>query len=382
MAAQRGNEYRRTSLACLRRPSRRLRTSLRPAQWRALAAMAGVVAALHALGLLLLLAAVAHHHPAGASGAVAIGTGIAAYTLGLRHAFDADHISAIDNTTRQLMSAGRRPMSVGFFFSLGHSSVVFALALLLAAGARALGGQVHSSGSALQAVDGWVGPGVSGTFLYAIATLNIVVLVGIAKVLRELRSGRFDESELEAKLDARGLMNRFFGRFARAVREPWHMYPVGVLFGLGFDTASEVALLLLASGAAGAGLPLYAVLCLPILFAAGMSLLDTIDGSFMTLAYSWAFCKPVRKVYYNLTITGLSVLVALVVGTIELGGIIAQRAGAKGAFWSLLENIDLGDLGYIIAGTFVATWLLAVAVWHFGRVEQRWSSGRESPVAR
>ena len=355
-----------------------MRGSLDPAQWRTLGSMAAVIAGLHALGFFLLIALVAHHHRAGASGALAIGTGLAAYTLGLRHAFDADHISAIDNTTRKLMAEGRRPMSVGFFFSLGHATVVFALAFALALGAKALGHQLRPPRSALHTVGGWIGTGVSGTFLYAIAALNLVILVGVVRVFREMREGRFDEAELEAKLDARGLMSRVFGRFSRAVREPWQMYLVGVLFGLGFDTASEVALLLLAAGAAGAGLPFYAIVCLPILFAAGMSLLDTIDGSFMNFAYGWALSKPVRKVYYNLTITGLSVLVALLVGTVELGGIVAQRVGAKGAFWSFLEGIDINALGMIIAGMFVLTWAIALAVWHLGHIEQRFGAARET----
>ena len=169
-------------------------------------------------------------------------------------------------------------------------------------------------------------------------------------------------------------MNRFFGRFTKTITKPWQMYPIGVLFGLGFDTATEVALLFLAAGAAGAGLPFYAILCLPVLFAAGMSLLDTIDGSFMNFAYGWAFSKPVRKVFYNITITGLSVVVALVIGTIELGGIAAQHLGAQGSFWSWFENIDINALGFIIVGLFVATWVVALSIWRFGRIEERWSA--------
>ena len=169
-------------------------------------------------------------------------------------------------------------------------------------------------------------------------------------------------------------MNRFFGRFTRTITEPWQMYPIGVLFGLGFDTATEVALLFLAAGAAGAGLPFYAILCLPILFAAGMCLLDTIDGSFMNFAYGWAFSKPVRKVFYNMTITALSVAVALVVGTIEIVGLFAEKAGAHQAFWLWFQNVDINTLGFIIVGMFVITWVAALAVWHFGRIEERWSA--------
>jgi nickel/cobalt transporter (NiCoT) family protein len=352
----------------------RLRQGLTGDEWRTVAGMAGVVFGLHAVGFFMLFALVApHHYRLDASGAFAVGTGVTAYTLGMRHAFDADHISAIDNTTRKLMSEGKRPMSVGFFFSLGHSTVVFVLAFLFAIGVKALGGQVKHSGSQLHNVTNWLGTGVSGTFLYVIAALNVVILWGIVKVFREMRNGNYDEEQLEHQLNSRGLMNRLFGRFTKTISKPWQMYPIGVLFGLGFDTATEVALLFLAAGAAGAGLPFYAILCLPILFAAGMSLLDTIDGSFMNFAYGWAFSKPVRKVFYNMTITGLSVAVALVIGTIELGGIIAAHLDAQGSFWTWLENVNINTLGFIIVGMFVATWAIALAIWRFGRIEERWS---------
>jgi high-affinity nickel-transport protein len=349
--------------------------TLTSSQWRTVAMMGAVVIGLHAVGFFLLIAVVApRHYYLGASGAFAVGTGLTAYTLGLRHAFDADHISAIDNTTRKLMGEGKRPMSVGFFFSLGHSTIVFMLAFLFAIGIKALGGQVKNDNSQLHNVTNWIGTGVSGAFLYVIAALNLAILWGIVKVFREMRSGNYDEAQLEHQLDTRGLMNRFFGRFTKTISKPWQMYPVGVLFGLGFDTASEVALLFLAAGAAGAGLPFYAILCLPLLFAAGMSLLDTIDGSFMNFAYGWAFSKPVRKVFYNLTITGLSVLVALVIGTIELGGIVAQHLDAQGSFWVWFENIDINQLGFIIVGMFLATWAIALSIWRFGHIEERWSA--------
>jgi nickel/cobalt transporter (NiCoT) family protein len=354
---------------------RRVASSLDAEQWRTVAKMATVVVGLHVLGFFLLIALVApHRYHLGGSGVFAVGTGITAYTLGMRHAFDADHISAIDNTTRKLMAEGKRPLSVGFFFSLGHSTVVFGLAFLFAIGVRALNGQVQSTGSAFHNVTSLVGTGVSGVFLYVIAALNAVILWGIIKVFLEMRTGRYSEQQLEQRLNSRGLMNRFFGRLTNAVSRPWHMYPIGLLFGLGFDTASEVALLFLAAGAAGAGLPVYAILCLPILFAAGMSLLDTVSGSFMNVAYGWAFTKPVRKVFYNITITGLSVAVALVIGTIELAGLLAQRLNAQGAFWTWLEHISINTLGFIIVGMFGATWVIAWAIWHFAHVEERWSS--------
>ena len=304
-----------------------------------------------------------------------------AYTLGLRHAFDADHISAIDNTTRKLMGEGKGPLSVGFWFSLGHSTVVFALAFLISLGVRALDGPLRSDHSSLHQVTTWVGTLVSGSFLYLIAAINLVILLGIVRVFRQMRGGRYDEAQLEEQLQNRGLMNRLLGRLTRAVTKPAHMYPIGVLFGLGFDTASEVALLVLAGGAAGAGLPWYAVLCLPILFAAGMSLMDTIDGSFMNFAYGWAFSKPVRKVYYNLTVTGLSVAVAAVIGTIELGGLVASQLALPGSFWSWLENVDVNFLGFVIVGLFGLTWAGSLLVWRLARIEERWSpSGDAAPV--
>jgi high-affinity nickel-transport protein len=360
-----------------------MRMSLQPGQWRAIGLMAVVVLALHVIGFVLLIALVVpHHYKLGASGAFAVGTGVTAYTLGMRHAFDADHIAAIDSTTRKLMADGQRPTSVGFFFSLGHSTVVFVLALVFSIGIKALNGQVSDPGSTLHGAASWIGTGVSGTFLYLIAALNLVILLGILKVFRQMRSGTYDEAELEAQLDSRGLMNRFLGRFTRAIRSSWQMYPLGILFGLGFDTATEVALLFLAAGAAGAGLPFYAILCLPILFAAGMSLLDTIDGSFMNFAYGWALSKPVRKVFYNIAITGLSVAVAAVIGTIELGGLVAQKLNAHGPFWSWMEHIDINALGFIILGMFAATWIVALAIWRVGRIEERWTSALADPAAR
>ncbi len=291
----------------------------------------------------------------------------------MRHAFDADHIAAIDNTTRKLMSEGKRPLTVGFWFSLGHSTIVFGLAFLLSIGIRSLAGPVTNGSSGLHEVAGWIGTLVSGTFLYAIAAINIVILVGITRVFREMKSGLYDEAALEQQLANRGLMNRFLGRLTRTVTKPSQMYPIGVLFGLGFDTATEVALLVLAGGAAGEGLPWYAILTLPVLFAAGMSLLDSIDGSFMNFAYGWALSKPVRKVFYNLTITGLSVAVALVIGTIELGGLVASQLSLSGTFWDSFENIDINLLGFLIVGMFVVTWLIALAVWRLGRIEERWT---------
>ncbi len=349
--------------------------TLEAGQRRTLLVMIAVVGGLHALGFGILVALVApRHYAVGSAGAFTLGIGVTAYTLGMRHAFDADHISAIDNTTRKLMSEGKRPLSVGFWFSLGHSTIVFALTLLLSIGVRSLAGPGTNDHSNLHQVTSWIGTLVSGSFLYVIAALNVVILFGIIGVFREMKTGRYDELALEEQLNSRGLMNRFLGRLTRTVTTPQQMYPIGLLFGLGFDTATEVALLVLAGGAAGAGLPWYAILCLPVLFAAGMSLLDTIDGSFMNFAYGWAFSKPVRKVFYNLTITGLSVAVALVIGTIELGGLVASQLELSGPFWSWFEQINLNLLGFVIVGMFVATWAIALSVWRFGRIEERWTA--------
>jgi high-affinity nickel-transport protein len=336
--------------------------------------MATTIVGLNVAGWVLLAAAVGGHYQLSGTGTriFGFGTGILAYTLGMRHAFDADHIAAIDNTTRKLIQERKRPLSVGYFFSLGHSSIVFALAVLLNFGIRALNTEVKNDNSGLHHWTGIVGTMVSGTFLYLIALLNLVVLVSVLRVSREMRQGRYDDAELERQLDNRGLMNRVLGGYAKRINTPWKMYPVGMLFGLGFDTASEVALLVLAGSAVVGGLPFYAVLSLPILFAAGMCLFDTIDGCFMNFAYDWAFAKPIRKIYYNLTITGLSVFVALFIGTIEVLGLVAQETNRSGGFWDFLENFNINRAGFIIVGIFVVTWVVALAIWHFGQIERKW----------
>ena len=356
-----------------------VRNGLTPGEWRRAGAMVAAIVGLHVIGWGIFLVAILPQH----FKLLGLGVAATAYTLGMRHAFDADHISAIDNTTRKLMADGKRPLSVGFWFSLGHSTVVFVLGLALTVAARFVFKEVSSSTSVLNSFGGVFGTLISGTFLYLIAILNLVILVGIVKVFLEMRRGRYSDSELERQLNARGLMFRFFGRMMRAIRSPWQMYPVGVLFGLGFDTATEVALLAAAAGAATAGLPWYAILSLPVLFAAGMSLLDTLDGSFMNFAYGWAFSNPVRKVYYNITITGLSVAVALLIGSIELFGLLASELKLSGGFWSFFAGFDLNQAGFIIVGLFVVTWVVALLVWRFARIEQRWSDAaarrRRSP---
>lgn len=355
----------------------RLRLALQPAEWGRLGLMFAVITVLHLIGWITLIFVVEPQHLSLGGKAFGIGIGLTAYTLGMRHAFDADHIAAIDNTTRKLMGDGQRPLAVGFFFSLGHSTVVFVLALLLATGLRAVVGPVQDDSSTLHHYTGLIGTGVSGVFLYLIAFLNVIVLVGIVRVFRRLGQGAYDPerdaAELEAQLDNRGLLNRVLRRFTKAITKSWHMYPLGILFGLGFDTATEIALLVLAGTSAATGLPWYAILCLPVLFAAGMCLLDTIDGSFMNFAYGWAFANPVRKIYYNITITGLSVAVALLIGTVELAGLFAGQLGWRGPFWDWLASIDLNTVGFVVVGMFVVTWAVAVLIWRYGRIEEKWA---------
>jgi high-affinity nickel-transport protein len=348
--------------------------ALTPKEWARVGAMAAVVVGLFVVGFGLLGAAIPHHYRLSSKETFGLGTGILALTLGMRHAFDADHIAAIDNTTRKLMSEGKRPLSVGFFFSLGHSSVVFALSVLLNFGIRSLDKQVRNGHSGLHNITGIVGTSISGTFLYLIAALNVVVLVSIGKVFMDLRQGRYNDDELEEQLNKRGLMNRFFGPLAARIDTPWKIYPIGVLFGLGFDTATEVGLLVLSGDAVANGLPFYAILALPILFAAGMSILDTIDGCFMNFAYGWAFARPIRKIYYNITITGLSVFVAFAIGTIEFLGLLPSELNWGGSVWHFFESFNINTAGFAIVGVFVVTWAVALSIWRFGRIEEKWDA--------
>src|ERR1700749_4327355 len=353
---------------------RRIRQGLSPAEWTRMGGMVAAVVGLHLAGWVMLAAALGGHYQISKTTVFGVGTGALAYTLGMRHAFDADHIAAIDNTTRKLVSEGKRPLSTGFFFSLGHSSVVFVLAVLLNFGIRGLDDQLKDSSSHLQVTTNIIGTCISGFFLLLIAAFNLVVLASILKVFREMRSGAYDDDQLEEQLNKRGLMNRFLGPLARRVDRPWKMYPIGFLLGLGFATAPEVALLVLAGTAVVGGLPFYAILSLPILFAAGMSLFDTADGCFMNFAYDWAFANPVRKVYYNLTITGLSVFVAVFIGATELLGLLAQDTNLNGSFWSFMQNFNINTAGFIIVGVFVVTWVIALAIWRFARIEQKWAT--------
>ena len=338
--------------------------------------MFGFVAFLHIIGWGVLAGVVAPQHlTLGDGKAFGIALGVTAYLLGMRHAFDADHIAAIDNTTRKLVAENKQPLTVGFWFSLGHSSIVFGLCFLLAIGVRALAGQVTNNDSTLQQVTGLVGTSVSGLFLIALGIVNLVSLLAILRVWRRMKLGEFDETTLEHHLEHRGIMNRVLRPVMKSVRQPRHMYPVGFLFGLGFDTATEVSLLILAGAGAAVALPWYAILILPILFAAGMSLFDSIDGLLMNFAYGWAFSRPVRKVYYNLTITGLSVAVALIIGTIEIVSIVVEKLGIRSGPLYSIGNLDLSSVGFIIVGLFVVTWTVALVWWKAGRVEERWNAG-------
>jgi len=349
-----------------------LRERLTADEWRRMAAMFGFIAFLHIAGAVLMWKATTGNYELADGTLFGWGTAVLAYTLGMRHAFDADHISAIDNTTRKLMSEGQRPLAVGFFFSLGHSSVVAALAILLNFGIKAVGSQLKDEDSALHHYTGLIGLTVSGTFLMIIAILNLVILVSIVGVFLKMRKGLYNEEELEKHLNSRGLLMRFFGPIARRIDKSWKMYPLGILFGLGFDTATEIGLLVLAGSSVIAGLPWWAVISLPLFFAGGMSLLDTIDGSFMNFAYGWAFSKPVRKVYYNIIITGLSVAVAFFVGGLEICQVIAQQLNLSGFFWDYALAFNLNSAGYFIVGAFVVVWSIGLLLWRYGKIEERW----------
>lgn len=345
-------------------------------EMRSIAGMAAFIVALHVIGWGTLAFIIAPQHYAlgddgtGKAQFFGIGLGITAYTLGMRHAFDADHIAAIDNTTRKLRGEGQRPVSVGFWFSLGHSSVVFGLCLLLALGIKALSRTATTEGTTLNTILGTFGTTVSGVFLWAIGIINLIALIGIIKVWRSRTSGELDEAALEAHLNSRGFLARILKPMLNAVKKPIQMYPVGLLFGLGFDTATEISLLVLAGGAAASALPWYAILTLPILFAAGMSLFDALDGIFMSKAYGWAFTKPLRRLYYNATVTSVSIVVALIIGTIELCGVIADRFDITSGPVASLGSIELDNVGFVIVGIFIGTWVLALAAWHVFRLDE------------
>lgn len=337
-------------------------------EWARLAGLYACVGALHLFGWGLFIYYSASY-PALA------GLGLAAYMFGLRHAFDADHIAAIDDTVRYLLHKGDRPLGTGFFFSLGHSTVVFALAVAIVFAAAA----VKQDLPQLQNLGGLIGAGVSGVFLWIIGILNLLVLLNILKAWRQAKTSRHSHTHLEELLQQRGFINRLFGgRLQKIVSRSWQMYPLGLLFGLGFDTASEVALLAMTAGAATGNLPLPAVLSLPILFAAGMAVMDTTDGVLMSKAYNWALLNPLRKIFYNITTTGLSIAVALVIGTIELLQVLRTMLDLKGPFFSFIGTLDFGVLGYVIVGIFLMAWGTSFLLWKFAHSEGGHARGRHT----
>ena len=353
-------------------------TAMTPQERARVIAMYGVIFGLHVAGFFIFFVFVVPSHYKG----LGIGVSILAYTLGLRHAFDADHISAIDNTTRKVMGERQgtgqpRPFGFGFFFSLGHSTIVVAIGIAIIVAEKTVLGSVSDSGSALQRFGGLFGTIVSASFLLLIGLLNLVILAGIVRIFASMRRGLYDEAELERQLANRGFFYRFFGRWMKAITREWQLYPVGVVFGLGFDTATEVALLASTALLASQHVPWYAIICLPILFTAGMTLMDTTDGLFMNLAYGWAFFNPVRKVYYNLAITGLSVAICFFIGGIEVLSLVPREVKGLSqthGFWGFMYNFNINKAGFVIVGMFIVTWLAAMLIWRFGHIEERWSA--------
>lgn len=308
---------------------------------------------------------------------VLLGTAFLAYSFGLRHAVDADHIAAIDNVTRKLMQEGKRPVTVGFFFSLGHSTIVFLLSAAVAAMAAAFKDRI----GALQNFGGIVGTLVSASFLLAIAMVNIVIFVGVYKTFQHVKNGgAYVDEDFNTLLAGRGFIARLTRPLFRLIEKSWHMYFLGFLFGLGFDTATEVGLLGISAAEAGKGMPIWSILVFPVLFTAGMSLIDTTDGVLMLGAYGWAFLKPIRKLYYNLTITFVSVLIALIVGLIEVLGLIQDQLSLTGAFWRVIGSLNdnFGVLGYVIIGIFILSWVVSVVVYRVKRYGEFDEAGQDA----
>jgi nickel/cobalt transporter (NiCoT) family protein len=353
--------------------------AMTPPERRRVIGMYGSIVLLHALGFAVFVAYVlpAHYKFFG------IGLSLTAYTLGLRHAFDADHISAIDNTTRKAMNERQgtgkpRPFAFGYFFSLGHSTIVVAIGVGIIIAEKTVLPAVTHSNSSLESFGGTFGTIVSAAFLFLIGLLNLVILGGIIRVFRSMRRGEYDEAELERQLENRGFFYRFFRRWMKAINHEWQMYPVGVVFGMGFDTATEVALLTTTALLASQHIPWQAIIALPILFTAGMSLMDTSDGLFMNLAYGWAFFNPVRKVFYNLAITGLSVAICFFIGGIETLSLIPQdfphSFSQTSGFWGFMYNFDINKAGFVIVGMFIVTWAAAILIWRYAHIEERWTA--------
>jgi high-affinity nickel-transport protein len=343
------------------RQAPRPRLRVPTAEWRSIAGLYGFIAALHVLGWGLYL-----HYSA--SFPALVGLGFVAYMFGLRHAFDADHIAAVDDTVRYMLQKGKRPLGVGFSFSLGHSTVVLGLAIGAAFAATAVRNQLPH----LRNVGGLIGAGVSGAFLWVMGIINLLVLLDILKVWRLVKTGTHSHARLDELLRQRGFLSRLFGgRLLKVINQSWQMYPLGLLFGLGFDTASEVGLLAMTAAASAGDLPIPAILSIPIIFAAAMTAMDTTDGIFMSKAYTWAFVNPLRKIFYNIATTGLSMAVALTIGTIELLQVLMGTLDLHGPIVAWVARLDFGVLGYVIVGMFLVAWASSAAVWRFGRIEQR-----------
>ncbi len=316
------------------------------------------VTGIHIIGLLILFLN-ARQYPQ------LLGFSFLAYTFGLRHAFDADHIAAIDNTVRKMVQQKENPLGVGFFFSLGHSTVVFIMALLTALSM----GWVEKNVPQLKEIGSVIGTSISGGFLVLIGLFNFYIWLEVYQVFSKLRRGEYNPENLDKFLVNGGFLFRFFGPLYRIINKSWHVYPLGFLFGLGFDTASEVALLAISANAVTQSMPFMLILCLPILFTAGMSLMDTADGVFMTTAYNWAFSTPLRKIYYNLSVTGLSIVAALFIGLIELAQILTPKLGLKGGIWEWIQNLDFSGIGYLLVGLFVLAWFFSYLLWKVLRLE-------------
>ena len=318
-----------------------------------------------------------YHQITDGSGAlIYAGAGALAYGFGLRHAFDADHIVAIDDTTRIMLAKGKKPLGVGLFFSLGHSTVVLALSVGIAFAAT----KTSIFKDAFSSTGGTIGTSVSGFFLYLVGILNLVIMVGVVKAWKQAKSGKYSHEHLEQLLNDRSIMRRIFkGKFKKGFDHSYQLYPIGVLFGLGFDTATEVGLLALsataAAGTVGGVLPPLAIIALPIIFAAGMSMMDALDGIFMTKAYSWAFTSPLRKIYYNLTTTGLSVFVALGIGTLQWISVASDNFGlAEKEPFKTITSVDLSSIGYFIVLSFVLAFAVSILIWKIGKYEERFGS--------
>jgi nickel/cobalt transporter (NiCoT) family protein len=330
----------------------------------------GIIALMHVVGFTSLIFVIAPHHYRAGAQIFGVGLGATAYLFGLRHAFDADHIAAIDNTTRKLMTDGQRPKAVGFWFAMGHSSLVLVMAVLVMVGAHAAG-TLADDQSPTRHLLGFAGTLASGLFLYLIAIMNTIAMIGIYRAFLKLRQGSYSDTEIEAALNGRGFLARLLRPIMDHITHSVQLFPVGALFGLGFDTATEVALLALAGSSAAAGLPWYAVLVVPLLFAAGMSLMDTLDGLLMTVAYDWAFMQPVRKIYYNLAVTGLSIAVAVLIGSIELVSILHDDLNWSDPITTWVSGVDLNNAGLAVVALFAVTWIVAVAYWKLASVEAR-----------